>query len=248
MKSKLTLAATAMAVAISTAMAPDPEETFQFIPSAFDFGSIREDDGEVSAIVKAVNVSPDTTFITSVRTSCGCTGATYTDRILAPGDTAEIAVSYNPENRPGRFLKTIKIFSGPDRASSAFKIKGNVVPSEKSISKSYPHRIGDLHFSTTLADAGVLSQGEVKPLFIGIYNTGDRPLALKADADNLAIEPKVVPDTLEANSPGTITIMIKSRKLTPMGKEFRHNVYLIDSERADTLATIPVGGSLIKSE
>lgn len=248
MKTKPYALSLAVLAAVSLAMAPADDRTFEFVPSIYDFGSIREVDGNVSAIVKAVNVSPDTTFITSVRTSCGCTGATYTDRLLAPGDTAEITVSYNPDNRPGRFLKTIKIFSGLDRTSSSFKIKGNVIPGEKSLRKTYPHQIGGLRFSTTLLDLGEVSPGEVRPVFVGLYNVGDTPLVLTADSDSPAFESKVVPDTIPANDPGTLSVILKSRRLGEFEKSFNHYVYLIEKQSNDTIATIPIGGMLKKTE
>lgn len=248
MKHKLSVAAAVLIAGISLAMAPDPDETFEFIPQVCDFGVIHEENGNVSATVKAVNISADTTFVTSIRTSCGCTGATYTDRIIAPGDTAEISVTYNPENRPGRFLKTIKVFSGLDRRSSSFKIKGNVLPSEKSIAKSYPHRIGDLRLSNTLIDVGEVTPGAVLPVFVGLYNVGEHPMILKADADCMAFEPKVMPDTILPNDPGTLSIILKARHLRQYGKNFQHNIYLIDTLSKDTVATIPVGGVLNKPE
>lgn len=233
---------------ILLAMSPNPEDTFEFIPSVCEFGNIREEDGVVSATVKAVNVSADTTFITSIRTSCGCTGATFTDRIIAPGDTAEVTVSYNPEGRPGRFLKTIKVFSGIEHTSNVFKIKGNVLPGEKSLRKAYPHQVGDLRFSTTMIDLGELNPGEVRPVFIGLYNVGDSSLALNADADCLAFEPRLTPDTIMPNDPAALSVIVKANRLPLFGNEFRHYIYLIDTQSKDTIATIPVGGILNKAQ
>lgn len=248
MKTKLCAAGVALLASLSLAMAPDPEQPFEFIPPVCDFGAIKEVDGLVSATVKAINISPDTTFITSIRTGCGCTGATYTDRIIAPGDTAEVSVTYNPENRPGRFLKTIKVFSGTDRSSSTFKIKGNVLPSEKSIAKSYPHRIGDLRLSSHVIDLEEVKAGEVRPVFVGLYNVGNAPMILSSDADCIAFEPKVMPDTILPNDPGTLSIVMKAKHLHQFGANFRHDIYLIDTQTKDTVATIPVVGILKKSE
>lgn len=234
--------------AISLAMAPDPMQTFEFIPSECDFGTIREEDGSVSATVKAVNVSADTTFITSIRTSCGCTGAAFTDRIIAPGDTAEVTVSYNPEGRPGRFLKTIKVFSGVDRESSIFKIKGNVLPGDETLRRSYPHQTGNLRFSSAAIDMGELNPGEVRPVFIGLYNVGVNPLALYADSDSPAFEPRIVPDTIQPNDPATLSVVVKAKRISVYGKEFQHNVYLLDTQSKDTIASIPIGGILKKVE
>ena len=101
--------------AMLAAMAPranaQMEKTLRFIPDRVDFGMVREEDGKVSRTVKAVNISSDSTFIISARTSCGCSAAEYPDSVIAPGDTTEVTLTYDPLNRPGIFLKTVRFFT-----------------------------------------------------------------------------------------------------------------------------------------
>lgn len=226
-------------------MSPDTDRTLEFIPDTFDFGQIREEDGKAEAEIKAVNISSDTTAITSVRTSCGCTQASYTEGVLAPGDTAAISFSYNPANRPGKFEKTIKVFTGADRIRNTFTIKGNVSPSRESLIKAYPHEAGGLRLSSTIIDAGKVHKDELVPLFIGIHNPQEREVALRCASDAPALEVSLLPDTLQKGEIGALTMVLKARKLPPATKEILQKAYIIDAMTSDTLVSIPVGGYVV---
>lgn len=230
---------------LSVSMAPETPRTLEFIPETYDFGTIREDDGKVSGLALAVNVSGDTTVITTVRTSCGCTGASYTDRVIAPGDTAEITFTYNPANRPGRFEKTIKVFTGSDRVRNDFTIKGNVIANAESLKKAYPYESGGLRLSTVITEAGKVKRGEMVPLFVGLYNPSEQAMTLKAATDSKALEASLIPEEIPGGELGALTMVVKPRKMPERTKEFRYNAYILDAESGDTLVTIPVGGCVV---
>ncbi|MDE6378939.1 MAG: DUF1573 domain-containing protein [Muribaculaceae bacterium] len=221
-------------------------KSLEFIPEAVDFGMIREDDGKVSRKVKAVNVSGDSTFIISARTSCGCSAAEFSDAVIAPGDTTEVTVSYDPVNRPGMFLKTVRFFTGEERIGNSIKLKGTVIPSRSNLDRSYPDSIGRLRVSTKAVTLGEMSRTEARPLFVGVYNDSDRRLALTAGTDSAPMEAAMAPDTIEPFCVGTLSLMIKGRLIPDSEMEFVYNAFIMDSETGDTIATIPVGG-LVKS-
>lgn len=228
-------------LALASSAYPQIEKTLVFIPDHVDFGKIREDDGRVSHKVKAVNISSDSTFIISARTSCGCSAAEYPEYSFAPGDTVEVTLSYDPQNRPGKFLKTARFFTGDDRIANSIKLSGTVIPSRKNLDMAYPDSAGVLRFSSLFVNAGEMSRRDARPLFVGIYNDSDRefPLSVSTDAD--AIDAGVVPDTIEPFGIGTITLMLKGR-LVPEGEnEIVYKTYLQDTSTGDTIVSIPVG-------
>lgn len=220
------------------------EKTLRFIPATVDFGVIREEDGEVSRSAKAVNISPDSTYIISARTSCGCTGAEYTEAVLAPGDTATVTITYDPMNRPGKFLKTAKFFTGEQRISNSLKIQGTVIPSRNNLDRSYPDRIGNLRFSSVILNAGEISRSEARPLFVGIYNDSERAIALTTDTDSVPLESALMPDTIEPFGIATLSLMLKGRMIPEKEAGFLYKAYLMDAQSGDTLACVPVGGSV----
>ena len=218
------------------------ERSLRFIPDKVDFGMIREEDGKATRSVKAVNISSDTTFIISARTSCGCSAAEYSEALLAPGDTTEVVLTYDPVNRPGKFLKTAKFFTGKERTGNAIKLTGTVIPSRENLDRSYPDKAGRLRLTSVILNAGEVSRKEARPLFVGIYNDSDSEIALTADTDSEALEAALAIDTIEPFGIGTLTLMLKGRLIPESESEFLYKTFLTDSTTGDTITCIPVGG------
>lgn len=234
-----------MVLFLTLPLAAQIEKTLRFTPETVDFGNIREEDGKVTRKVKAVNISGEETFIISARTSCGCTSVEYPETMLAPGDSTIITLTYDPLNRPGKFLKTTKVFTGKERIGNSFKLKGTVIPSKKNLDRIYPDEAGPLRLSTRFITTGDLSSQEARPLFVGIYNNSDSTLVLRSDSDH-PLESAIAPDTIEAFGVGTLTLMLKGRNFNPSTDEFIVNSYITDALSGDTITRIPVTGRLVK--
>lgn len=238
------------AIAIVSALALSPmaysqiEKSLQFIPDKVDFGIIREENGLVSQKVKAINITPDTTYIISARTSCGCSAAEYSEEMLAPGDTTEVTLSYDPTNRPGKFQKTARFFTGKDRIGNSIKLNGTVIPSKKNLDRAYPEKAGDLRLSTLLLNVGEVSRTEARPLFVGLYNDSNAPLALAASTDAAALEAGLAPDTIEPFGIATLTLMLIGRNLPAADNDILQKAHLIYPTTADTIVSIPIVGSI----
>lgn len=218
------------------------EKSLEFIPDKVDFGIIREEDGKATRKVKAVNITSDTTFIISARTSCGCSAAEYPQDMIAPGDTVEVSITYDPVNRPGKFLKTARFFTGEERIGNSIKLSGTVIPGKENLDRAYPEKSGTLRLSTLIVNAGEMSRKEARPLFVGLYNDSDKPLALETLSDGEALEAALTPDTLDAYGVSTLTLMLKGRKIPATETELLYKACLIDKFTGDTIATIPVAG------
>ncbi|MDE6022192.1 MAG: DUF1573 domain-containing protein [Muribaculaceae bacterium] len=236
-----------MFAALSTSISyAQIEKTLKFLPEEVDFGLIREENGKVTRYVKAVNISKTPTFIISARTSCGCSSVDYPDKQIAPGDTVVISVTYDPVNRPGKFLKTAKIYTGKERIGNSFKLKGNVIPSKKNLDRAYPVKSGKLRLSSQIINAGEVSTQEARPLFVGIYNDSDRSLKISANTDSTPLEAGLTPDSIGPFEISTLTLMLKGRLFKKNEKDFFYKAYLIDGMSGDTITSIPVGGTIRK--
>ncbi len=210
----------------------------KIIPENVDFGIIREADGIVKKIVKAVNVSSDSTFIISARTSCGCSGVDYSQDVIAPGDTADVVVSYDPTNRPGKFLKTARFFTGEERIGNSIKLSGTVIPDKKNLDLAYPDSAGCLRLSTLFVNAGEISRTEARPLFVGIYNDSATPIPLSATTDSDALEAALLPDTIEPFGIATLTLMLKGRLIPSALRDIHYQAHIMCDN--DTIVSIPV--------
>lgn len=235
----------AVVAAVDFTLCAQLEKSLKFIPEVVDFGTMREEDGKVTMNVKAVNISDSSTFIISARTSCGCSSIIYDENELAPGDSADVYVTYDPLNRPGKFLKTAKIFTGLERIGNSFKLKGTVIPSKKNLDRTYPDRAGCLRLSSAVINAGEVSRRETRPLFVGIYNDSDSSFHLTGATDSGALEAGFAPDSIGPYEVCTLTLMLKGKYFKEKEKDFLYKAFLINSLSGDTITCIPVAGSIV---
>ena len=79
--------------------------------------------------------------------------------ITAPGASGSIEVSYNPQNRPGTFNKTVTVSSNAENATVVLKISGTVAQREKTLAEEYPRTIGSLRVKTNYISFAKLKMG-----------------------------------------------------------------------------------------
>ncbi|MCD7936982.1 MAG: DUF1573 domain-containing protein [Tannerellaceae bacterium] len=91
-----------------------------------DFGTINEADGNVSYSFVVKNTGNAPLVLTRVVASCGCTTPEWTREPIAPGESGEIKVTFDPKDRPGPFAKTINVYSNGKKGSYILTIRGEV--------------------------------------------------------------------------------------------------------------------------
>ena len=89
-----------------------------------DFGEIPQGRPR-SFLFRFKNVSADTILLQTVRTTCGCTAAKYTEEPIAPGETGEIDVEYDAY-QGGAFSKKIRVFFDKQKKAEILWIRGEV--------------------------------------------------------------------------------------------------------------------------
>lgn len=100
----------------------------KFEQTTYDFGKIKETDGKATYIFKFKNTGDAPLVISRVNASCGCTTPEWTKEPIAVGKSGSVTVTYNPQNRPGPFQKSITVFSNIEGGTSSLIIKGEVIP------------------------------------------------------------------------------------------------------------------------
>ncbi len=93
----------------------------QFDKTEHDFGIIMQGE-KVSYTFKYKNIGNADLIIKDATASCGCTVPHYSKEPIAPGETGEIEVIFNSENRTGRQTKTITVWSNCQPNQSFLKI------------------------------------------------------------------------------------------------------------------------------
>lgn len=78
-----------------------------FAQTTVDYGTIAKGSNKFRT-VSFTNDGTEALIIKSAKGSCGCTVPSYPERPVAPGETAEIKITYDT-NRIGSFNKTVTI-------------------------------------------------------------------------------------------------------------------------------------------
>ena len=92
----------------------------------YDFGDIKEADGDASHTFTLLNNGELPLVISRVVTSCGCTLPEWTNEPIAPGKTGTVKVIYDVTGRPGPFTRTISVYSNGKTGNYVLTIKGDV--------------------------------------------------------------------------------------------------------------------------
>lgn len=189
----------------------------KWLNAEYDFGTIREDAGLAQGKLVFVNIGDKPSIINSVRTSCGCTSARWPEGEIMPGDTAVIRFAYNPEGRPGRFEKTIRVTTGEDNVVDILKIRGNVIGDSATISKLYPYGTGPLRVSANDIQLGSVDYGTPRNQFVYAFNSSLSPVVLRWGKLPSSITTGLSSDTVKAGETASIGIYYDSRQESEMG-------------------------------
>ncbi len=108
--------------------------SIQFNELVHSFGIIEEKDGGVFHNFHFQNKGNSDVILTDIYTGCSCSAGSPADTVLSPGEESFIQVAYYPKNRPGTFVKSVRIdFMTDSTAFSRYlNIKGFVADEKAS--------------------------------------------------------------------------------------------------------------------
>lgn len=98
--------------------------------SVHDFGEIKETDGKVSHTFIVKNEGTAPLVISKVTASCGCTTPEWTQEPIGVGKIGEVKVTFDPKNRPGTFMKTVRLYGNGMKNGFLLSIRGKVLKAE----------------------------------------------------------------------------------------------------------------------
>ncbi len=168
-----------------------------------NFGAFNEDDGIARTAFRYVNTGDEPLVLLNVRTTCGCTVADWSRKPLAPGDSAEIVVDYDPAGRLGRFEKGVIVDANTEPRRTRLTIKGVVVGGDASVNAQYPLRRGPLALRKGTALVGDVIKGKLKTVFVNAYNASTDTIAPRIgelpDWLHISLEPARIPPGEQAS-------------------------------------------------
>lgn len=187
--------------AILTTSAQEPAA--HWVATSHDFGAFDEDSGPVSCRFALVNDGPGDIAITSARATCGCTTPSYPTGAIAPGDTAYITATFDPEGRPGRFSKQIYIETSGIPHKSRLDIRGVVIGAGATVARRFPVDMGPLKMPRGGVMMGEVKKGTLKTTYVEGYNQSSNPLDIKITRKPSWLDVVIVPERTEPGEQAT---------------------------------------------
>ena len=169
--------------------------------TSHDFGVFKEEAGLQTAVFEFTNVGGEPLVLTNVKASCGCTATDYTKEPIPQGKKGFVKASYNPQNRPGRFNKSITVTTNCEAPTTILTISGEVTPREKGVEDYYPKDFSGLRLKTTHLALNNVLNTEVKTDTIGVVNMTAAPMKVTFQNVPKHITIKMEPATLAAKKP-----------------------------------------------
>ena len=177
-----------------------------------NFGRIKEEAGPANFDFKFTNTGSTPLILQGVNPSCGCTTPEWSKEPVLPGKTGIIKVSFNPEQRPGVFAKSITVTANIPRQVRVLTISGEVIPRPLLITDLYPVDFGKLRLSSGELSFVRIKDNDIQTDTIRIYNPGTSPVSVgfKIIPPHLTI--RTIPAILQPDSKGLILITFNAAK------------------------------------
>ena len=216
------------------------QDSATWLSTTHHFGSFSEEVGKMTHVFKMVNTTDSNIFITNVRATCGCTATQYTNKSIAPGDTASVTVTYNPIGRPGQFDKDIYVYTNSTPQKTTLSISGNVIASPSTIKSQYPESVGALRLNRRIVPFGDITKGRTRTQFINVYNSSADTMKVVFSNVPTLIKADMIPPIVLPGSTSTITITYNSEKDKNWGLS-QHN-FTIEALPASGTSSAHVAG------
>lgn len=225
------------------------QPAIKFEQTKHDFDIIEEDMGKVECLFNFTNTGNEPIVIKNVRTSCGCTVPEYTEEPIAPKASGTIKVTFNPMGRPGKFNKSIYVYTNTDPERSILRIMGEVVRSSDPASTQFAYRIGDLKFKSLHMSFPKLSKGRKSSESIEVINTSGQTLTPQVANVPSHLRARFVPDTLPKGEKGYLVVTYDTDAIDDWG--YRKDEFQVEGVWAtlgDTVSqsynTIAISGTI----
>ncbi len=237
---------TILLLASSVLIAQQKEPTLSFDKEIHDFGKIKEDGGKVDYKFMFANTGAQPLVLTNIKPSCGCTSTDYTKKPVMPGERGFLNASFDPRRRPGNFNKSITVESNAQNSPLVLRIKGEVLPKEKSIEDLYPFKIGGLRLESNHFGLAKINIDEVKKESFPVVNISDMPIEIsfRDVPKHLKLEP--APKTLAPGEKGVIKAEYNAKMKDDWDFVY-DRVYLLQNGKMEANNRITVSATIVEN-
>ena len=107
--------------------AENPKPVMEFEHSTWDFGQIIEGE-KVTHTFKFKNTGNATLVVSSCNASCGCTTPKCPRDPVAPGESGEVQIQFDSQNKPNAQTKNVTIYANTVPPDNVLTFKAFVIP------------------------------------------------------------------------------------------------------------------------
>ena len=125
--------------------------------TTYDFGPVREAGGSVECSFHLTNISDVPVTLYNISVTCDCTTPSWPKEPIAPGESIDIDVRFNPFAQFGHIDKSLHLYITGVEKPVEIRIKGSIV--SKTIEEKYSVRLGPLLVSDTVVNVGTIHPG-----------------------------------------------------------------------------------------
>jgi hypothetical protein len=189
-------------MAISAAVAAQP--MMKISEQEHNFGTFKEEAGPQKFDFVVLNSGNAPLVIQNIVASCGCTTPEWTKQPIAAGEKGTITAIYDPRDRPGKFSKTLTVYTNSKPEVQVLVIKGEVVARERTIEELFTFAVGPVRFESINLAFTNIKKTEKKIRVMQLINTSNEPV--KVEFDNLPphLTMKTTPETLKPGQKGIV--------------------------------------------
>ncbi len=190
---------------------------FSFDNTIHDFGNVKEEKGPISHEFSFTNTGGQPLVIHNVRASCGCTEPEWSKQPIPPGGKGFVKATYNPQNRPGNFNKTITITANTETPNTVLRITGNVTPKPKTVEDNFPREMGDIRLTSSHISFTAIDPKGSKTEEIRFLNSSDKEVKVEFDRVPEHLTIKATPEIVKPGAEGVITATYNAAKKNDWG-------------------------------
>lgn len=200
----------------------------------YDFGTIKESNGKVTHVFTFENKGNRPFTIKQVTASCGCTSPTWSKEPIAVNGKGSITVTFNPEDRPGTFRKSISVVVGNSISdiNETLYITGEVSPKPLRIEDEFPYTIGNLRLKQNILNFGTILKGNNGIQYLEVYNNSESTINLALDPNYAYLKTSKEAQAISPKSRAKIAVTFVSN-LTNHWGYMTENVPSIINQKTD---------------
>lgn len=168
-----------------------------FSTTHHNFGTLAEDGGAVQHTFIGKNDTNSPIVILDVSVGCGCTKAKYSQKPIAPNQSFEVDIIYDPMHQAeGLFYR--KLIVHTSAGNIPLTISGDIIPRKKSIAEQYPLLLSNgVRLESNSYTFGYIEHNHSTRSSIGIINTSTKPV-------DISIIPTTPSSLIEVHYPTTL--------------------------------------------